>query len=64
METLDEKIEEAYESWRSTWELDGMTIRDIYEAGYRHAIEDIEDETPNVEGNRLAATGNREGKEG
>ena len=48
METLDEKIEEAYESWRSTWELDGMTIRDIYEAGYRHAIEDIEDETPNV----------------
>lgn len=48
METLDEKIEEAYESWRSTWELDGMTIRDIYEAGYRHAIEDIEDETPNA----------------
>jgi hypothetical protein len=33
------EIESFYEGWRQIWDLDQMTLRDIYEAGFRHGFD-------------------------
>jgi hypothetical protein len=43
MEDLWQKIEENFESWKSTWDLECLSIRDIYEAGFRHGVETAEE---------------------
>jgi len=43
MEKIGQKIEENFESWKSTWDLECMSIRDIYEAGFRHGVEAAEE---------------------
>jgi len=32
------EIESAYECWRQVWDLDQMTLRDIYEAAFCHGF--------------------------
>lgn len=39
MDDIEEKLETAYSEWRDLWDLDEMTLRDIYEAGFRHGVE-------------------------
>ena len=39
MKNINEKIEEAYDGWRETWDLDDMYPREIYEAGFRHGVD-------------------------
>jgi hypothetical protein len=40
MGNLDGVLEECYISWRDIWDLDDMTPRDIYEAGFRHGVDE------------------------
>lgn len=42
MDNIEEKIEEAYDGWREIWDLDDMTPREIYDAGFRHGVEAAE----------------------
>ena len=36
---MNELIEQNYQSWREVWDLDQMTLRDVYEAGFRHGYD-------------------------
>ncbi len=36
---LETEMAECYQAWRDTWDLDDMTPREIYEAGFRHGAE-------------------------
>jgi hypothetical protein len=36
---MNVEIESAYEGWRQVWDLDQMTLRDIYEAAFRHGFD-------------------------
>lgn len=44
MKDIEAAIEDAYQSWRGTWDLDEMTIREIYEAGFRHGVDSFQAE--------------------
>lgn len=38
-EDMNSDIDRNYSSWRELWDLDDMTPREIYEAGFRHGYD-------------------------
>lgn len=38
-----QKMEEAYKNWREVHDLDELSLKEIYEIGYRHGVEDTQE---------------------
>jgi hypothetical protein len=39
MDDLQSAIDQAFDEWTATWDLADMSLRDVYEAGFRHGHE-------------------------
>jgi hypothetical protein len=44
MDDIESAMEQAFNEWLSTWDLSNMTLKDIYEAGFRHGHDHVKQE--------------------